>query len=220
MTLGQRVAVMRGRSHPPGRHAAVAVRAAARPLRRRVHRLAGDEPRRGDASTATRSSFGQLRVPLDPATAARVDRRGAVILGIRPETFEDAAFAPPELPTIDVEVVVLEELGSDAHVFFRVDATRVAAGRSSEEADDGDGPRHRSRLASQCARRSANDCARRRTRFASLSIPLGSTSSTPRPAHHCSCLAVRVRDEPRLGRALTHAVLVLTSTGGRLRCSA
>ena len=73
-------------------------------------------------------AFGQLRVQLDPAQAARrPSTSGRVILGIRPETFEDAAFAPPELPTIDVEVVVLEELGSDAHVFFRVDATRVAA---------------------------------------------------------------------------------------------
>ena len=40
MTLGQRVAVMQRRPDPPGRHAAGAVRAAARPLRRRVHRLA------------------------------------------------------------------------------------------------------------------------------------------------------------------------------------
>jgi multiple sugar transport system ATP-binding protein len=60
---------------------------------------------------------------------------GAVIVGIRPETFEDAAFASPELPTIDTHVVVLEELGSDAHVFFRVDASRVAAGLE-EEADE------------------------------------------------------------------------------------
>ena len=60
---------------------------------------------------------------------------GAVILGIRPETFEDAAFASPELPTIEAEVIVLEELGSDAHVFFHVDAARVAAGLD-EEADE------------------------------------------------------------------------------------
>ena len=35
MTLGQRVAVMRDGQHPPGRHAAAALRRAARPLRRR-----------------------------------------------------------------------------------------------------------------------------------------------------------------------------------------
>ena len=63
--------------------------------------------------------FGQYRVPL--ADAAPPGGRERVVLGIRPESFEDAAFAPG-LPTIDVEVEVLEELGSDAHVFFHVDA--------------------------------------------------------------------------------------------------
>jgi multiple sugar transport system ATP-binding protein len=55
----------------------------------------------------------------------RAPARGPVILGIRPEAFEDAAFADPALPTIEIEVEVLEELGSDAHVIFRVDAPRV-----------------------------------------------------------------------------------------------
>jgi multiple sugar transport system ATP-binding protein len=77
--------------------------------------------------------LGQYRIPLHPRR--RPDQAGPVIVGIRPETFEDAAFAPPELPTIDTEVVVLEELGSDAHVFFRVDASRVAAGLD-DDADE------------------------------------------------------------------------------------
>ena len=76
---------------------------------------------------------GQFRVPL--AVGRRPDREGRVILGIRPETFEDAAFASPDLPTIDADVVVLEELGSDAHVFFRVHASRVAAGLE-DDADE------------------------------------------------------------------------------------
>src|SRR5439155_3143278 len=50
-----------------------------------------------------------------------------VILGIRPEAFEDVQFAEAGLPTIDVQVSVLEELGSDAHVIFTVDAPRVEA---------------------------------------------------------------------------------------------
>jgi multiple sugar transport system ATP-binding protein len=79
--------------------------------------------------------FGQLRVPLDPGR--RPLDAGRVILGIRPETFEDATFAPPDLPTLDVEVVVLEELGSDAHVFFRVEATRLAVETVEGEEDDG-----------------------------------------------------------------------------------
>jgi multiple sugar transport system ATP-binding protein len=81
--------------------------------------------------------FGQLRVPLDPARRPGSLDAGRVILGIRPETFEDATFTPPDLPTLDVTVVVLEELGSDAHVFFRVEATRVAVENLEGEADDG-----------------------------------------------------------------------------------
>jgi multiple sugar transport system ATP-binding protein len=77
--------------------------------------------------------LGQFRIPL--AGARKPGREGRVILGIRPETFEDAAFASPDLPTIDAEIVVLEELGSDAHVFFRVHASRVAAGLE-EDADE------------------------------------------------------------------------------------
>ena len=83
-------------------------------------------------------AFGQFRLPLDarrlPSPAVSGPR---VILGIRPEAFEDAAFASSALPTIDAEVVVLEELGSDAHVFFRVEATRVAVETLEGEADDG-----------------------------------------------------------------------------------
>jgi multiple sugar transport system ATP-binding protein len=78
-------------------------------------------------------ALGQYRVPLSADRRPRV--AGDVILGIRPETFEDAAFASSGLPTIDTDVVVVEELGSDAHVFFRVDASRVAAGLE-DEADE------------------------------------------------------------------------------------
>jgi multiple sugar transport system ATP-binding protein len=49
-----------------------------------------------------------------------------VILGIRPEAFEEASFAP-RLPTIRVTPAVVEELGSDAHVFFPVAAAPVTA---------------------------------------------------------------------------------------------
>jgi len=79
--------------------------------------------------------FGQFRFPLDPDRSPPSGTQ-RVILGIRPETFEDGAFAPPTLPTLDVEVVVLEELGSDAHVFFRVDATRVTVDTPEGEQDD------------------------------------------------------------------------------------
>src|SRR6188508_1971737 len=77
--------------------------------------------------------LGKDRIPLHPRRRPGVE--GSVIVGIRPETFEDAAFAPSDLPVIDTEVVVLEELGSDAHVFFHVDASRVAAGLD-DDADE------------------------------------------------------------------------------------
>jgi len=79
--------------------------------------------------------LGQLTVKLDPSRRPEGLESGPVILGIRPETFEDASFASAELPTIEVEVVVLEELGSDAHVFFRVHATRIAAETLGEDED-------------------------------------------------------------------------------------
>ena len=96
MTLGQRVAVMRdGVIQQVDAPQALYVRPG-QPLRRRVHRLAGDEPRRGDGRGRRRRSFAGW-VPLDPAR--RPEREGRVILGIRPEAFEDAAFADPALPT-------------------------------------------------------------------------------------------------------------------------
>src|SRR5687767_8446085 len=55
--------------------------------------------------------FGGLRVPLPPERLPEAG--GPLVLGIRPESFEDAAFADPSLPQIEVDVAVLEDLGSD-----------------------------------------------------------------------------------------------------------
>jgi multiple sugar transport system ATP-binding protein len=68
-------------------------------------------------------SFGGFRIPLPEGIEP--PGNGRVILGIRPEGFEDAAFADPSLPTVDVEVAVIEELGSDTHVIFPVDAPPI-----------------------------------------------------------------------------------------------
>jgi multiple sugar transport system ATP-binding protein len=69
-------------------------------------------------------TFGGYRVPLPEMLRGSVPD-GRVVLGARPEAFEDAAFADPSLPQIDVDVTVVEELGSDTHVVFPVDAPRV-----------------------------------------------------------------------------------------------
>jgi multiple sugar transport system ATP-binding protein len=71
--------------------------------------------------------FGQFRVPLAAGRRPRDGAGNRVVLGIRPESFEDVAFASGDLPRIEVRVEVLEELGSDAHVFFLVDAPRITA---------------------------------------------------------------------------------------------
>jgi multiple sugar transport system ATP-binding protein len=69
--------------------------------------------------------FGGHRVPLDPV---RRPPRGheRVIVGMRPECFDEASFAPGHLPQIPVGVEVVEELGADAFVFFRVAGRPVA----------------------------------------------------------------------------------------------
>jgi multiple sugar transport system ATP-binding protein len=80
-------------------------------------------------------AFGQFRVPLDPRRRPPpgVD---SVVLGIRPEALNDAAFSQRTLPRIGVTVEVLEELGSDAHVFFRVAAPRVTFESHGESEDE------------------------------------------------------------------------------------
>jgi multiple sugar transport system ATP-binding protein len=133
MTLGQRVAVMRD-----GRIVQVDVpqRLYEAPRDLFVAAFIGSPSMNLVEATvdADTVAFGQFRVPLDPARrpARGVDR---VILGIRPEAFDDAAFAKNGLPRVDVTVEVLEELGSDSHVFFRVAAPRVTI-ESRDASDD------------------------------------------------------------------------------------
>jgi multiple sugar transport system ATP-binding protein len=123
MTLGQRVAVMRdGRVLQVDRPHELYTR----PRSLFVAAFIGspamnlvDATLDGDEVT-----FGQFRVPLPAGT--RPPTVGRVVLGVRPESFEDAAYASG-LPTIDVEVEVVEDLGSDAHVFFHVDAAPITA---------------------------------------------------------------------------------------------
>jgi multiple sugar transport system ATP-binding protein len=70
-------------------------------------------------------SFGGFTFPLDRERRPTGVANGSVILGLRPESFQDAAFAERGLPTIDVDVAVLEDIGSDSHVIFSLDVPRV-----------------------------------------------------------------------------------------------
>jgi len=71
--------------------------------------------------------FGGYHIPLDSARRPAVEDGARVILGVRPEDFEDVSFAESGLPQIEVSVAVVEELGSDVHVIFEVDTPRVEA---------------------------------------------------------------------------------------------
>jgi multiple sugar transport system ATP-binding protein len=76
--------------------------------------------------------FGGFRVPLDPARRPKGGSR-PVVVGVRPEAFDAVAFAAPAVTTFTIVPVVVEELGSDAHVFFRLDAEAVATDVSGRD---------------------------------------------------------------------------------------
>jgi multiple sugar transport system ATP-binding protein len=134
MTLGQRVAVMRD-----GRIVQVDVpqRLYQAPIDLFVAAFIGSPSMNLveaeiDGDTV---AFGQFRVPLAPDHRPTPDVTD-VVLGIRPEAFDDAAFTHKSLPRMNVTVEVLEELGADSHVFFRVAAPRVTIESRDQTSDD------------------------------------------------------------------------------------
>jgi multiple sugar transport system ATP-binding protein len=134
MTLGQRVAVMRdGRVQQVDTPQALY----AKPVNLYVAAFIGSPAMNlVEAEVAGGElRFGGYALPL-PATGA--PPAGHVIAGLRPEAFEDAAFADPSLPQIDVQVGVVEELGADTHVLFTVAAPRVEVSEVREAAGDDD----------------------------------------------------------------------------------
>jgi multiple sugar transport system ATP-binding protein len=83
-------------------------------------------------------ALGGFAIPLARDRQPRAAGAGRAILGIRPEAFEDAAFAARGLPQIEVTVSVVEELGSDAYVFFDLDADAVVIEEVFEEGGEAD----------------------------------------------------------------------------------
>jgi multiple sugar transport system ATP-binding protein len=62
-----------------------------------------------------------------------------VILGVRPSDFEDASLAEPTWARMPVQVSVTEELGSEIHVIFAIDAPPVQHASITEaRTDEGD----------------------------------------------------------------------------------
>jgi multiple sugar transport system ATP-binding protein len=86
-------------------------------------------------------SFGPYSLPMPPGTGLSGHGGDTVALGIRPSDLEDAEVWHSDLPTLEAQVEVIEELGSEVHVLFTVDAppviteeTRAAA--TAEEGED------------------------------------------------------------------------------------
>jgi multiple sugar transport system ATP-binding protein len=87
-----------------------------------------------------RVSFADASFDL-PASSPAAGVQGRLILGIRPTDFEHAATASPEFPRMRVRPDVVEDLGSEHHVIFTLDAPRVTAeavrAASDEDEDAG-----------------------------------------------------------------------------------
>jgi multiple sugar transport system ATP-binding protein len=138
MTLGQRVAVMRD-----GRIQQVDApqRLYERPVNLFVAAFIGSPAMNLARARIDDDALhlGSVRIPLDRDRRPPAMPGGEVVVGIRPEAFEDAAFAAPGLPTFEADVEVLEELGSDAHVFFslEVEPIVVEEARSDDAEEEG-----------------------------------------------------------------------------------
>jgi multiple sugar transport system ATP-binding protein len=127
MTLGQRVAVMRDgrilqvdvpqRLYEEPRDLFVAAFIGSPAMNLVESTIVGDE-----------AVFGQFRVPLHPTRRPSLRSGTRVVLGIRPEAFGDPELARTgAFPSLEVVVEVVEELGSDSHVFFQVDAPPITS---------------------------------------------------------------------------------------------
>ena len=120
MTMGHRVAVLQRRQAAAGRHPAQPVRPSGQRLRRRLHRLAGDEPAAGRPRPRRRPAR-QHRPAAEPRGVAggqrgwaEADQRGRasrVVLGLRGRRRDRARTG------LKIEVKLVEELGADAYVY-------------------------------------------------------------------------------------------------------
>ena len=87
--------------------------------------------------TNGRLSFADVRFDL-PESSSAAGVQGHVILGIRPTDFEHGATAKAEYPRLHVRPDVVEDLGSENHVIFTLDAPQVTAEAVRAASDAGD----------------------------------------------------------------------------------
>jgi multiple sugar transport system ATP-binding protein len=145
MTLGDRVCVLRdGRLQQAGTPQTLFDS----PVNLFVAGFIGSPAMNFAAAALTRDdgpavAFAGFRLPVPaavlsarPGMADYLDRK--VIIGIRPSDFEDATFANPSWPRIDVTTGVTEGLGAEIHAMFTIDAPPVEHDAiTSAAAEDG-----------------------------------------------------------------------------------
>ena len=82
---------------------------------------------------------GHVRLPFGEAPLPRgVQGRGDVIVGVRPEDFEDARFTPQghEGVTFEAPIDVVESMGSETYAYFKFEGGRVDSAELAELAED------------------------------------------------------------------------------------
>ena len=146
MTLGDLVAVMKRGVLQQASSPQELYARPDQPVRRRVHRVAGDELRGSEALErrrryvrGVRRSTTPSRPEVQASRPALAGYRGrSVILGIRPEMMEDAASVPSSDPDSRFPVILdlVEGMGSDVYLHYTVDAPPVFTEDTQELASD------------------------------------------------------------------------------------
>jgi multiple sugar transport system ATP-binding protein len=85
-------------------------------------------------------SGGKLKLPFATIDVPKgVSQTGNVIVGIRPEDFEDARFAPKDHPAgfeFDAPIEIVESMGSEIYVYFSFEGGEVSSDELAELARD------------------------------------------------------------------------------------
>jgi multiple sugar transport system ATP-binding protein len=129
MTLGQRVAVIEDGTVQQVAHPQELYRSPANVF---VATFIGSPSMNVAQATVADHSFefGQFTLPMSDAQRAALDGRTDVIVGLRPEAFSVHGSGP----SFEVVVAAVENLGTESHIFFGVDAPPL--GVASHRIDD------------------------------------------------------------------------------------
>ena len=140
MTLGDRVAVMRAGVLQQVGHAGRALRQPGEPLRRRLHRLAGDELHAGrDQRRAGEAADRRGRLPRERDVGRRRRRQGdrrAAAGELRGRRGGRRPASRSAAITFEAEIDLVESLGSDLYAYFDAEGGSVEAEELAELAAD------------------------------------------------------------------------------------